>query len=113
MKQDLLQESIEFFEKISLDIIDITTDKERGNKNKVVEVVYRYNGSEFKTKPLYYREITDLDNVKDIDRLYNFFEGDIYWLDIEKHKWPRSSGESNLDNLVINDMIDRYDLLYL
>lgn len=101
---------VEFFNKISISVNDITSDTDASNKNKVVIVEYRYENKVFTTKPLYYKEITDLDNVRDIDWLHQYFEGDVYWLDIGKHKWPKGSGESDLDQLVIGDIANDRDV---
>lgn len=109
MKQSDLIECINFFNRIKINVTDITTDTDTVNANKVVEVEYVFDENTYQTKPLFYKEITGLDDVRDIDRLHQYFGEKVYWLDIEKHKWPRGSGESDLDNLVIDDMTKESD----
>lgn len=97
---------IEEIQKVAIFVDDITSDIDKQNRNKVVKVTYTYNGNTYTTKPLYYKEISDLENVKNINQLHNYFGDQVYWLDLEKHKWPKGSGESDLNTLVINDICD-------
>lgn len=109
MEKHTLIDAINFFNEISVSVEDITTPENQKNKNKVVIATYGYKGKSFKTKPLYYREISDLENVRKSKSICDYFEDDVYWLDIEKHKWPKGSGESDLDAIVVNDMVNGED----
>jgi 5-methylcytosine-specific restriction protein B len=92
----------------SIDIIetDVTTKEDQKNFNQVKIVKYIFNGDKFTTNKLYYKNVREIERVSNKKQLLNYFEDPIYWLDVEKHPWPKGSGESDLDNLVINDIID-------
>jgi hypothetical protein len=109
LTQEDLIDCINFFNRVKINVTDITTDADTANENKVVEVEYVFDGNTYQTKPLYYKEITSLVDVRDIDWLHQYFGEKVYWLDIEKHQWPKGSGESDLDNLVIDDMTKESD----
>lgn len=104
MDKKAIQDCVRFFNAVSISINDITTDDQRAEAEKMVEVTYGYLGKSFKTKPLYYREITGLNDVRDIDKTHTYFGGEVYCLDIDAHDWPQPSGKSDLDKLVIDDV---------
>lgn len=104
MEKKQLQECIHCFNHITTEVTDITTDEQRAESQKVVEVTYSYQGRAFKTKPLYYREITGLNDIRDIQKTRNYFGGEVYCLDLVSHDWPQPSGKSDLDQLVIDDI---------
>src|SRR5690606_25527263 len=45
-------------------------------------------------------------NVKDAKNLISYFEDDVFWLDIEKHDWPKPKGQTDIDKLIIDDITD-------
>ncbi len=104
MEEKDFLDCINFFNDLSVDIEDITPPEDKINK-EVVRATYYYNDKTYTTKPLYYNEISDLDTVKDIDGLHQYFGSTVFWLDIEKHQWPKDSGENDL-NQVIDDITD-------
>jgi hypothetical protein len=106
MNQNDLIACVNFFNDLTVKVIDITTDADKLNSNKVVRATYSYQKKEFTTQPLYYKEITGLNDVRHPNHLHYYFGKSVYWLDIEKHKWPRGSGESDLDTVVVNDITD-------
>jgi DNA polymerase III delta prime subunit len=109
MTQNLLIECIHFFNKLNIEMEDVTTEIDIVNGNKVVRATYKFEGNNYKTKQLYYKEITGLDDVRNIQSLHKYFGEKVYWLDIQKHQWPKPSGESDLNNLVINDIVSEDD----
>lgn len=108
-KEDII-EAVDFFSKLQVNIEDISSQKERNNNQKKVIATYNYLDKSFKTEPLFYKEISGLDNVKHIDKLHQYFGDKVFWLDIENHPWPKPSGESDLDSLVIDDIIQGDDI---
>ncbi|MEP6673946.1 MAG: AAA family ATPase [Ferruginibacter sp.] len=100
---------ITFFRRLNIDVVDITTPADASNQNKVVLAEYIFDGRKFKTRPLYYKEVSGLDNVRNIDRLHKYFGDKVFWLDIQKHDWPKPSGESDLDHLVVNGIMQEGD----
>ncbi|WP_243233297.1 McrB family protein [Flavobacterium pectinovorum] len=109
MDKNNLIECIHFFSDLNINVSDITSHIDKQNKNKVVIAKYLYKGITYKTKPLYYKEVSNLENVRNPNHLHYYFGNEVFWLDIEKHKWPKGSGESDLDQLVINDITDDPD----
>jgi len=109
MKSIDLFDCINFFNDLSIKVSDITTEADKQNENKVVLAEYSYKGNTYTTNPLYYKEISNLDNVRDPHHLHMYFGEEVYWLDIDKHPWPQGSGESDLDELVVNDMTNHID----
>lgn len=97
---------INFFSDINISIEEITSELERENHQKVVQVKYSFSNQEFITKPLYYKNILYAHSVKDVPGIIKYFEDQVFWLDIEKHDWPKPKGQTDIDNLIINDMTD-------
>ena len=95
---------IQYFNSINIEIEDVTSDFERDNLQKVVIVTYDFNGTKFTTKKLYYKEISKAPAVKNPEHIEKFFGNKVYWLDIDIHKWPQSSGETDINDLIINDI---------
>lgn len=110
MDKSKLLEYIGFFKKLNIIEEDITSEEERLNGQKVVIAKYQFDGKIYETQKLYYRDISNLDNIKSKQVLIQYFGEPVYWLDIENHGWPQGSGESDLDGLVINDMAAETDL---
>ena len=115
MEQNKLLECIDFFTKLDIQVFDVTTELEKQNGGKVVEVEYKFENSIYKTNRLYYKDISLLSfEIK--SEYQNYFGGEVYWLDIDKHPWPQGSEDSDLDEGVINDITGNLDfrkLLYL
>ncbi len=80
--------------------IYVETIKEDDNQ-KVVRVAYKYKEKTYKTNELYYRKINDKKIKDDISYLKKIFNTEkIYWLDIEKHDWPKPSEEVDIDEII-------------
>lgn len=97
---------IDFFNNIKIDVEEITTQEEKSEHCKVVIVTYHYFNRSYKTKPLQYKHVSHSESVKNPEKLLSHFNGEVYWLDIDKHYWPRPSGETDIDSLIINDITD-------
>jgi len=97
---------IDIFDNINITVEDVTSSEEKENHQKSVIVTYQYKGKQFKTKKLFYKNAKYAEHVIDPNLLENFFGNDVYWLDINVHDWPKPSGESDLDNIVIKDMFE-------
>lgn len=102
-KREILR-CIDFFNKLKIVEIDCTSESERNNGQLVVIVKYHFENVVYTTNKLYYRDIQYLENIKYKDILLAYFQEPVYWLDIDKHAWPQGSGESDLEEIVINDM---------
>lgn len=102
-------ELIKFFKSINIIEKDVTSDEERENGQLAVIVTYKYNDKEYNTQKLYYRNIVNLDEISHAEEVIKYFGAPVYWLDIQKHNWPKGSGESDLDHIVIDDMINHND----
>lgn len=100
---------MKFICSIHIEVEDITNEDEKLNHQKVVIVTYAYDGKKFTTKPLYYKHVSHSRDVKEPSRLLEYFGQDVYWLDIDIHKWPQESNETEIDNLIINDITDDLD----
>ena len=114
MEQNKLLECIDFFNRLDIQLLDVTNDSERQNGVKVVEALYKYQNCNYRTNRLYYKDISLLNYEKRYE-YQNYFGEPIYWLDIEKHPWPQGSADSDLDEGVIHDITDNIDfrkLLY-
>jgi len=104
MEINKIIELIDFFNNINIKVDEVTTEHEKKNHQKSVIVTYQFKDKHFKTKKLFYKNVKYAKYVKEPDSLEHFFQNEVYWLDIDKHKWPRDNAD--LDNIVINDMID-------
>jgi len=102
-------ELIKFFKSINIIETDVTSDEERKRGQLTVIVTYKYNDKEYNTKKLYYRNIVNLDEISHAKEVIKYFGAPVYWLDIQKHNWPKGSGESDLDHIVVDDMINQED----
>jgi hypothetical protein len=109
MEKGKLLECVAFFNKLNVTEHDITTDEERANGQFVVTVDYQFEDKAYQTQKLYYKSISGLDNIKNKQILINYFGDPVYWLDIEKHDWPKGSGESDLEKIVVNEMAPEND----
>lgn len=103
---DELASLIQNFEKLEVSVKEITTAEHKANHQRVVEATYKFSEKSYTTKPLYYKNVCYAPNVKNPKELESHFGEEVYWLDIEKHNWPKSSGETDLDNLIVDDMTD-------
>lgn len=97
---------MKFICNIHIEVEDITSEVEKLNHQKVVRVTYIYDGKTYKTKPLYYKHVSHSRSVKEPFMLLEYFGQDVFWLDIDIHGWPQPSNETELDNLIINDITD-------
>jgi Cdc6-like AAA superfamily ATPase len=107
-------ELIDFFNKISVDIKDVTNPQELQDGQKVVETTYTYENKNYTTKKLYYKNISQRDDVKNPEEIEEYFGSPVFWLDIEKHKWPKGSKENpSMERDVYPDITDDADFLIL
>lgn len=105
MNQNKLLECIEFFNKLKIIEEDVTTDIERQQGYHVVIVTYEYEGNSYKTKRLFYKDVSLQKNVNVLPQLQNYFGAPMYWLDITLHDWPHGKG-AEIEKTVIKDMIE-------
>jgi len=98
-------ECISFFNELSIDIEDVTTEEEKNEKRKVVIANYHYKGKTYTTKKLYYQQIDAQKAVFEPKKIQAYFEEEVYWLDIDKHQWPHGSG-AEIEKTVIEDMYE-------
>lgn len=117
MEKKELLECISFFKGIKVTEQDVTTEAERDNHQKVVIVTYQYQGHTFVTDRLYYMNILHQGSVKNPQAIINYFGTEVFWLDIERHPWPKGRGEAELEETIIEDMAsdgqdDFKDFLY-
>lgn len=103
---DTFLEAVNFFKKLEIIEKDITSDVDKSDGNLNLEVTYIFDGKSYTTKPLSYSLTSNQDNVQNIESIKKIFGKDVYWLDIETHDWPKPSGETDIDNLIISDMTD-------
>ncbi|MGB3183779.1 MAG: AAA family ATPase [Cyclobacteriaceae bacterium] len=106
MDREELLEYVGFFNDLSISEEDVTTDKEKANGQLKVIVTYHFKNNFYKTKELHYKRIDDLDGISHKNEILRYFKEPVYWLDIERHKWPKGSSESDLNNIVVSDMTD-------
>jgi len=107
-KKELL-DCINFFKDLNVSETDVTTEEERANHAKVVVVNYIYKGQSHITNKLYYKNILHQANVKKPLNIISYFGEDVYWLDTEKHKWPKGSAEAELERTIIDEMVNGDD----
>jgi hypothetical protein len=105
MDKNELIKCIDFFKELKVFENDITTEDERSNHIRVVVVDYIYKGKIYRTSKLYYKSILHQGSVRHASRLLEYFEHDIYWLDISRHNWPHGKG-AEIEKTVIADMYD-------
>lgn len=98
-----------FFKDLKVEETDVTTEAERNNGQLVVTVKYQYKDKSFTTAKLYYKDITTLYGISHRNELISYFGSPIYWLDIDEHDWPQSSGKSDLEKIVINEIAEPAD----
>lgn len=109
MDKDILLNCIQFFNKIKIVENDVTSELERNNGQHVVEVTYYFEGKSYTTNRLYYKNIDNINQIKNKSVVTNYFGSPVYWLDIEMHQWPQGSGESDLEEIVINDIAPEFN----
>lgn len=102
----IFEQYINYFRQLKIDLKEVTTEEQANNHQKVVVATYNFNGNVFVTKPLFYKRITHAPNIKNAEYTESFFEDEVFWLDIDIHGWPQSSGETDIDELIINDITD-------
>lgn len=102
-------ELIEFFNKISVDIKDVTNPQELQDGRKVVEAIYAYEDKTFTTKKLYYKDISLMDNVKNPEDIKTYFGSSVFWLDHEKHNWPTNQNLDEKLTEIISDITDELE----
>jgi len=112
MENTELLELISFFNKVNIKEQDITSEVQKASGELIVKAFYEYEGKVFETKPLYYKDIDKQEGIKTKDRpkVNQYFKSPVYWLDIQKHDWPKGTGESDLDNLVIKEICEEGDV---
>ncbi|AEA44774.1 AAA family ATPase [Fluviicola taffensis] len=98
------EDYIRFFNSLKIDLKDVTTLEEKQNFQKVVIATYTIESKKFETNKLYYKRVTNARNVKNAVYLDSYFNDEVYWLDIDEHEWPQSSGETDIDELIVNDI---------
>ncbi|HEY5392283.1 MAG TPA: hypothetical protein VIJ57_09230, partial [Hanamia sp.] len=89
---------INFFNKIEIVEDDVTTPEEKENGQLVLKVTYKYDGKDYKTNRLYYKDISEQDYVKNAADVIEHFGSQVYWLDVDKHKWPNQNPQ--LDDII-------------
>lgn len=102
-------ELIEFFNKISVDIKDVTNPQELQDGRKVVEAIYAYEDKTFTTKKLYYKDISLMDNIKNPEDIKTYFGSSVFWLDHEKHNWPTDQNLNEKLTEIISDITDELE----
>lgn len=107
-KKELIK-CIDFFREIKVTESDVTTEQERTNHMRVVIVNYTSNGKSYTTNKLYYKNILHQVNVKNPQNIINYFGGDVFWLDNNINQWPKGSGEGELENTIIDEMVEGDD----
>ncbi|RXG29883.1 McrB family protein [Leeuwenhoekiella marinoflava] len=103
MGEEIL-ECIKFFREIEVFKNNVTTELEKFNNQKVVEVTYHYRGKVFKTNKLYYKNILHQAHVRNPTNIKKYFEDEVFWLDIDYHDWAKGSGEAELEKIVIDEI---------
>jgi len=109
MDREQLNECLQFFEKLEIEVKEITSEQEKASGVKIVVVDYRYRDKVFTTAPLYYREVLQTGDVKNPQAMQKRYGGEVYVLDLHHHGWPQPSGKSDLEELVIGDMVSTGD----
>src|SRR5690554_422166 len=100
------KEHIAFFDSIDIKVEDVTSEQEKLNHQKAVVVTYRWEDKQFTTKRLFYKRIIFADSIRDASGIEEYFEKEVYWLDIDTHEWPKPKGETDINDLIINDITD-------
>ncbi|NPA42849.1 MAG: hypothetical protein GXO27_02330, partial [Chlorobi bacterium] len=77
-------DAINFFKNLKITLEDTTTDEEKKNHQKSVRAHYFYEGKEYITTKLFYQDIQYAPSVEDPEKVINFFEEKVYWLDISE-----------------------------
>ena len=113
MESKTFIELIAFFNSISIIENEVTTPTEKSSGQFVLEVTYKINGKAFKTKKLYYRDITNLSGIHNKQELIAYFGSPIYWLDLEHHDWPQGKGESDLEKIIIPEIASNNDTEFI
>jgi len=110
MEKKELLDCIDFFKGLDVFETDVTSNEDKSHFNKVVVVRYFYKGKSFTTTKLYYKNILHQNNVRNPDNIAKYFGTEVYWLDNEKHDWPKGSGEGELEKTIIDEMIEGNDI---
>lgn len=108
MEKNNILKCIEFFNKLKIEEVEVSSQDELANGQKVVEVWYSFGNIKFKTDKLYYKNVLYQDKVKNPENLPAYFGEDVFWLDLEWHDWPDAQG-AKLNNTVIPE-IARVDI---
>ncbi|MGP8216605.1 MAG: AAA family ATPase [Bacteroidia bacterium] len=109
MEKNRITELVDFFRSIRISEKDVTTKSEKSEGQYVVIVTYEYSEKKYTTKRLYYKDINVAKNVKEPERLNNYFGKPVYWLDHKEHDWPQGEGDAEIDETIIQDMINPGD----
>ena len=112
MNRERFLEAVDFINKIKIKENDITTEEQRLNGQCVVEVDYHYGDKIFRTKPLYYLNVNQSNEVRHKTKVNSFFGEPVFWLDNTINAWPQDSG-TKLANTVIVDMANSDDVEFL
>lgn len=101
-----LLECINFFNDLEVIENDVTTEEDIVNFNKVVVADYIFQGRVYKTNKLYYKDIMHQRNIRNPDAIVYYFGSKVYWLDNVIHDWPKGSGEGELEETIIDEMVE-------
>ncbi|MGG8495258.1 McrB family protein [Tenacibaculum sp. TC6] len=110
-KKELLK-CIHFFKTIKVVEQEVTTEEEKAQHYKVVKVTYIYKEQSYTTKKLYYKHILHQEEVKNPQNIITYFGENVFWLDYEKHDWPKGRGEAELEKTIIDEMAEESDTAF-
>ena len=105
MDQNELLECISFFNELRVNTTDVTNDDEIIKGYKVVIAEYCYQGKTYKTKKLFYRDISKQQNIYNSKEVESYFGEKVFWLDNQTHDWPHGRG-AEIEDRVIKNMIE-------
>ena len=108
MTDQEIKDLIDFFNNIEVEEKTLEENKNEGVLK--VEVTYKlsqkffekdFKNFEFTTAELFYRDISKVEvkDVKDKNKVLGSFGSPVYWLDIDKHKWPAESEDVDIESI--------------
>lgn len=112
MEKSKFAELVTFFNDLNVTEEDITSEQERAAGQYAVIATYQYAGKTFRTPKLYYKDINNQKDVNNPDEINQYFGQPVYWLDIERHIWPKGPGEAEVEVTVIKDMVEEGDIAF-
>lgn len=104
MEKSEIIELIKAFKEIEIYEEDVSTPEEKESGQLVLVVTYKYQGKEYKTEKLYYKDIS---RNKEAKKIVDYFGSPVFWLDMDNHQWP--SKEANLNNSIIPGIAQKGD----